>query len=197
MTTEPPWTLFVLDETIDTEVSVALGETSIAHPSNKYQYINRSLTVAHDRDASETWNLWVATNSYEDMPKATGERQSQPEATKPPVEGSFTSPWLGKTVEECAKWLQDAPYDVAGQREYFAAMDRFSKEDDTVLACRVWKDGGVVKVAYYPLPTKYIAMYKIVFDDATSGRADIALIGTCGLIADRDSMRQDRRIKVR
>jgi hypothetical protein len=87
--------------------------------------------------------LWVATDSYEDLPKAPGERQPPPEATKPPIESWFKSPWIGKTVEDCARWLQNMPKDSAVQREYFTAMDQFSKEDDTVLTCRIRNNNGV------------------------------------------------------
>ncbi|KAF2128259.1 hypothetical protein P153DRAFT_431952 [Dothidotthia symphoricarpi CBS 119687] len=140
MTSEPPWALFVLDENIDTE------------------YLNRSLQLAHEWD-NASWDLWVATDSYEDMPKVPGERGPLPEATKPPLEDSFKSPWIGKTVEDCAKWLQNAPNNSAVLRDYFTAMDRYSKQDDTVLTCRVWVENDEVKVDYYPLPTAHIQMY--------------------------------------
>ncbi|PVI00754.1 hypothetical protein DM02DRAFT_614113 [Periconia macrospinosa] len=148
MTTEPPFALFVLDESIDTE------------------YLNRSLTLAHDWDENARWDLWVATDSYEDLPKATGERQPPPEATKPPLPDSFKSPWNGKTVEDCAKWLQNMPNDSVVQREYFTVMNQFSKEDDTILTCRIRHDNGQVKVDYYPLPTAEISMYMITNRDS-------------------------------
>jgi hypothetical protein len=100
-----------------------------------------------------------------------GERQGPPEATKPPLEGSFHSPWIGRTVEDCAKWLQNMPNDRGVQREYFTAMNQFSGEDDTVLTCRVRKNNGEVGVDYYPLSTAEISMYMITnrgskFDEA-------------------------------
>ncbi|KAF2443356.1 hypothetical protein P171DRAFT_414795 [Karstenula rhodostoma CBS 690.94] len=153
MTSQPPFALFVLDENIDIE------------------YLNRSLKLAHDWDANATWDLWVATNSYEDMPAAPGERQPPPEATKPPLENSFKSPWIGKTVEDCAVWLQNAPDNSGVEREYFTAMNRFSREDDTVLTCRVRSGSSRVEVGYYPLATADISMYMITnrgsrFDEA-------------------------------
>jgi hypothetical protein len=105
------------------------------------------------------------------MPKALGARQPPPEATVPPLNDSFRSAWIGKTVEECAKWLQNMPEDSSVQREYFTAMDRFSRADDTVLTCRIWIENCEIKVDYYPLPTAHISMYMITnrgskFDDA-------------------------------
>jgi hypothetical protein len=81
--------------------------------------------------------------------------------TVPPIPKTYMSPWYGKTVEECAKWLQAAPNDVAPEKTHFAAMNNFSKEDDTVLLCRVKPThGGLLKtVDYFPVTTKHIAMY--------------------------------------
>lgn len=143
----------------------------VIQATENWQYLNRSLKLAHDWDANATWDLWVATAAYEDMPKAPGERQPPPEATKPLLDDSFKSPWVGKTVEDCAKWLQNAPNDSGVQREYFTAMNQFSKEDDTVLTCRIRNENGGVKVDFYPLPTANISMYMLTnrdtkFDEA-------------------------------
>ncbi|OAG01789.1 uncharacterized protein CC84DRAFT_218565 [Paraphaeosphaeria sporulosa] len=112
MTTEPPFTLFVLDENIDTK------------------YLDRSLKLTHDWDTNARWDLWVATDSHEDMPKAPGERQPLPQATKPPLKGLFRSPWIGNIVEECAKWLQNAPDESAVQKEYFIRTDTSTLPDE-------------------------------------------------------------------
>jgi hypothetical protein len=66
---------------------------------------------------------------------------------------------LLKTVQDCAKWLQAAPNDVASDKRHFAAMNEHSKEDNTVLLCRIKKDDGAFKVDYFPLPTAHVAMY--------------------------------------
>jgi hypothetical protein len=79
--------------------------------------------------------------------------------TEPPISDSYKSPWYGKSVEDCAKWLQAAPDDVASDKRHFAAMNKYSKEDDTVLLCRIRNDDGALKVDYFPLTTAWIAMY--------------------------------------
>jgi hypothetical protein len=79
--------------------------------------------------------------------------------TEPPIPESYESPWLGKTVEECARWLQAAPDDIASNKKHFAAMNEFSKEDDTVLLCRINTDNGGFKVDYFPITTEHVAMY--------------------------------------
>jgi hypothetical protein len=51
-------------------------------------------------------------------------------------------------------------------KEYFTAVNEFSKEDDTVLTCRVRMENGNLKVDYYPMPTKYISMYMLTNRDS-------------------------------
>lgn len=58
------------------------------------------------------------------------------------------------------------PNDSGVQREYFTAMNQFSKEDDTVLTCRIRNDDGKVKVDYYPLSTAEVSMYMITNRDS-------------------------------
>jgi hypothetical protein len=86
------------------------------------------------------------------MPKAPCKGQPPPEATKPPLEDSFKSPWVDKTVEGCARWLQNMPDDSGVQKENFTGMNQLYQEDDTVLICRIRnKKNGEVKVDYYTL----------------------------------------------
>ena len=107
------------------------------------------------------------------MPKRSN-GEPPPEATKPPLSESFKSPWVGRTVEECAQWLQDAPKDSAVLKDYFTAVNEFSKQDDTVLTCRVRFENGKLKVDYYPMPTEQISMLMLTnrgsyFDERGSG----------------------------
>lgn len=55
------------------------------------------------------------------------------------------------------RWLQDAGDQVAVNKEYFAVMDQFSKEDDTILMGRVVGTGdrSDVKLQYYPVETEF------------------------------------------
>lgn len=92
------------------------------------------------------------------MPRQTGYRQPPPEATRPPITDSFRSPWIGKTVEECAKWLQAAAENSVVVRDYFTAINEFSKEDNTVSTCRVRIEDAGLKVDCYPISTEEIAI---------------------------------------
>ena len=60
----------------------------------------------------------------------------------------------GMLLEDCAKWLQKAPESIAVNREYPAALDIHSKEDDMVLLCRTLNTGaGDTKLQYFPVLT--------------------------------------------
>lgn len=128
------------------------------------QNINNGLRRAWEGNYRGGWQLWLATDSYDDIPKARNDNEL-PTGTEPPISDTFTSPWVGKSLEDCAKWLQQAPADSAVHRDYFTAMNEFSKKDDTVLVCRVKsKDGDKIELEYFPQPTD-----KIVMEMATNG----------------------------
>lgn len=98
------------------------------------------------------------TGSCEYMPRHPPNRR-QPDGsvlspaygTEPPIPKPCKCPWYGKTVEDRAKWLQAAPDDVASDKRQFAAMNEFSKEDDTVLLCRRIPIDGDPKWIIFPL----------------------------------------------
>jgi hypothetical protein len=90
------------------------------------------------------------------------------EGTSPPLPPDWTSPWVGKSVGECARWLQRMPtyegpqyyHHTSVDRDYFCAMDEFSMEDDTVLVCRVKKKKDAkLRVDYVPMATREVQMY--------------------------------------
>ena len=105
------------------------------------------------------WELWVATDNYDDAPQNRDDNEL-PEGSQAPISPNFTSPFAGKTLEDCAKWLQQAPSEVAVNKKYFNAMDEHSQEDDTVLVCRIVdiSPSGDVKLEYFPQPTDVIMM---------------------------------------
>jgi hypothetical protein len=104
------------------------------------------------------WNLWLATDNYDDAPKIE-ENNTGPQGSIAPIAESFKSPWIGSTIEDCAKWLREAPPGIAVDRNYFTAIDIHSKEEDTVLVChRLECPGSLVDVDYFPQSTDMIAM---------------------------------------
>ncbi|KAI4679521.1 hypothetical protein J4E81_010327 [Alternaria sp. BMP 2799] len=142
---DPPYALFVLDKSITNE------------------YLDSVLERAHHGDGGEDWNFWVATGSYDDLPACPEVHKPSPTGgTEPPVASSFVSPWLGKTPEDCAKWLQAMPrtedtdekkfrVDTPVSDLYFVFLNEFSKDEDLVFVARVVEeDGKEMRVEYFP-----------------------------------------------
>lgn len=113
-----------------------------------------------------SWDFWVANENYGDMPKKRNDKET-PEGSVAPIPVSFVSPWIGKTLRECARWLQKAPKDVAVNRRYFTALIEDSKGEDTVLVCRIAQSpkSGDVEVEYFPQPTDLVALHMVTNDD--------------------------------
>ncbi|KAF2873265.1 hypothetical protein BDV95DRAFT_605828 [Massariosphaeria phaeospora] len=84
MATDPPFAMFVLDKDITNE------------------YINESLKRAFVGDFESNWWIWVATDCYRDIPPPGEVHKTHLPATKPPLPAGYSSPWVGKTVEDCA-----------------------------------------------------------------------------------------------
>lgn len=75
----------------------------------------------------------------------------------------FKPPFIGKTVEHCAKWLLNAPDDIALNREYFLAINEFSRSEDTLLICRILdRKDGELEIEYYPEEIGYTGLLMAV-----------------------------------
>lgn len=86
-----------------------------------------------------------------------------PPATVPPLPCAFKSPWIGKSVEDCATWLAGmppgTPHGDRVNRDNFIVMDENTIEDDNILTC-CWKQGetGEIMVEYFPQPVVHTTM---------------------------------------
>ncbi|KAL9110582.1 MAG: hypothetical protein Q9227_004940 [Pyrenula ochraceoflavens] len=138
---QPPYALFVTTDGVDVA------------------YINKCLTRAWEGNFKAAWFLYVA-ESYDGAPRKRTDNEIS-EGTKAPM-SDFQSPFLDCSLEECAKWLQSAPDEISLQREYFTALDQFSKEDDTILLCRYvethTEGQSTRKLQYFPVPTSDAVM---------------------------------------
>ncbi|KAI4606669.1 hypothetical protein J4E80_009981 [Alternaria sp. BMP 0032] len=145
---DPPYALFVLDKSITNE------------------YLNSVLERAYHGDGDSGWDFWVATDSYDDLPACPEvHKPPPPGGTEAPVPSSFVSPWLGKTPEDCAKWLQAMPrtedtdekkyvVDTPVNDAYFVFLNEFSKDEDIVFVAHiVEEDGEEMRVEYFPQST--------------------------------------------
>ncbi len=158
---QPPYALFVIATDIDVNVSsvptcllLRSRLTRILLP----QYANDCLTRAWKGNYEAAWELYLATDDYNDAPKKRDDNELS-EGTRAPVAADFAFPFVGKTLEECAQWLQRTPEDVELNRQYFAALTQHSREDDTVLLCRIvnpddsGNNNNIIALQYFPVPT--------------------------------------------
>lgn len=75
----------------------------------------------------------VSSPKFDDAPKdgpGFGFGTHYPISSIPPF------PFVGKTVEDCAKSLKDAPEEVTVDRRHFIVADEQSTEDGTVTLCK-------------------------------------------------------------
>jgi hypothetical protein len=92
------------------------------------------------------------------MPVSFQRDKPDEEGTEPPLPGNWSSPWISKSAEDRAKWLQEMPtfegseyyLPTSVRRDYFVALNKSSKEDDTMLVCRVKNVNGELRVDYLP-----------------------------------------------
>lgn len=126
--------------------------TALEIKADEEQYVNESLKRAYEGSYQAGWSLWVANDSYANIPM-----EHNNSGTEPPLDSTYNSPWLGKSVEDCAKWLQDTPQETALNKNHFTVLNEYSKADDTVLVCRISIDPEF-KVDYFPQPTDDISL---------------------------------------
>lgn len=120
----------------------------------EYQATNKKLEQLYSQDL---WPgaFYLVTNDYSSAPQKC-EDNCLSEGTIPPLR-TFTSPFRGKTVEDGAKWLENAPSTISIDRHYFAVLDDNSEANDSVTICRKHNhdyDGGpkAGEVQFFPWP---------------------------------------------
>jgi hypothetical protein len=115
-------------------------------------------------------NIWVATDSYDDILPPPEVHKAPPKATEPPLLEAYSSPWIGKTIEDCAKWLEkksramstderNCLVNTGVSAENFLVMNNSVREEDSVLVCRIMMgDSGEARVEHFPQPTGDVHM---------------------------------------
>lgn len=81
---------------------------------------------------------WLA-DKYSDLPEDEGD-----EGTDVPIGANWRSPLIGKTIEQAADFVKNAPTDKGLDREFFAVLDsKQFQEKHWVTVCRIGRDGSV------------------------------------------------------
>ncbi|ETS78844.1 hypothetical protein PFICI_08697 [Pestalotiopsis fici W106-1] len=127
-----PYPLFVLSKDNDSQyLKTLLSELASAPGSGGCN--NFTLVTA-------TNNATIPVKRYVPIREGSDEmRESIISGTTPDVVPEpFTSPFTGKDLHECAKWIRDLPHDlnIAWQKEFFCAVDKHCRDENTLLLVR-------------------------------------------------------------
>jgi hypothetical protein len=78
--------------------------------------------------------LWLASDKYSVAPQKEDGKVNL--GTESRITAEWTSPWIGYSIEDVAKWLQEKPDSVDLDGNHFAVL---SKEavDKTVVLCKI------------------------------------------------------------
>ncbi|KAL9617682.1 MAG: hypothetical protein Q9160_007515 [Pyrenula sp. 1 TL-2023] len=142
---DPPYALFVVAEDIDVH------------------FINDTLVRGWKSLDQASWLLWLATDTYDHAPMRLSNDHIV-EGTKAPI-STFTSPWVGKSLEECGQWLKGAGDRAAFCQKFFAAIDEYSKADGTIQLCRIVpapNHPDSITVKCYPIDRELAAQHFFV-----------------------------------
>lgn len=97
------------------------------------------LQRAHDDPSVNNWWWYLATLNYATAPRrrpdGTGES-----GTKTPIDPSFSSPWVGKGLEDIAQWLNGKPETVVVDDRYFGVLDKEAEKSGKIAICRLNDD---------------------------------------------------------
>lgn len=123
------------------------------------------------------WDLYLATDAYNDAPQKRTDNRINDGTTPPVMSFPIPSPFAGRTIEAAAEWLKAAPGDVDLDRRFFAVLDEHSEANDTITIVRIG-DGGVEGreggVQYFPVKATEAAIYlnsmsSTTFDERLQG----------------------------
>lgn len=97
--------------------------------------MNLKLQEAYDGSTTDRWYFWLATKNYDDAPQKNPDHGS--DGTEAPIDESFTSPFVGQSVDAAAEFLRNAPDTVDVERHFFAVLDDRTEKDGSVVMCRI------------------------------------------------------------
>ncbi|KAI8965111.1 hypothetical protein F5Y11DRAFT_313888 [Daldinia sp. FL1419] len=147
----PPYALFVLSENIDNDyLNDVLRRTTEANDGRSV-FIVVSIPDTSSPYSCGPPRCYVGVGDEQRI-LTTGGTTAVPD--------SYISPFLGKTLEDCAAYLSGTPEDITWETEYFCALDEHSKEDDTMMMIRILPNG---RLHAFPRETKMAVLSMMTF----------------------------------
>ena len=105
------------------------------------QVLNEILTEAYQGRRLYQWYFYLVDDTdYNSAPRRGAKGEIQ-EGTKAPIPSSFTSPFVHKSLEVVAGWLENKPEYVELDSRFFAILDQKVDEHKVVL-CRIGNQEG-------------------------------------------------------
>ncbi|KAK2597375.1 hypothetical protein QQS21_005999 [Conoideocrella luteorostrata] len=130
-----PYALFVTSDKIRVEhVNDVLHRTSEGNDGMFF------LNIVHIPNSSSPYDCAPDRRTITEDGQ---ERELPAEGTHPPVADSFASPFVGKTLEECARYLGATPANKDWNRQYFCVLGEDDREQDEVMLVRSFDQGAV------------------------------------------------------
>ncbi|KAL8906214.1 MAG: hypothetical protein Q9171_006357 [Xanthocarpia ochracea] len=82
------------------------------------------------------WWYLVATLDYHAAPQRKLDGTGQ-DGTPAPIDPSSSSPFVGKSLEDVARWLRGKPQSVDVDDRYFGVLDKQAEKSGKVAICRI------------------------------------------------------------
>jgi len=83
----------------------------------------------------DAWFYYLATDDYASAPHKKPEGGGQ-DGTAAPVDKSFKSPFVGRSVTDVAAWLKRKPEGIDLESRFFAVLDKKAR-DGSVVLCKI------------------------------------------------------------
>ncbi|KAL8658291.1 MAG: hypothetical protein Q9226_001107 [Calogaya cf. arnoldii] len=99
------------------------------------EIIDWFLQEAHDDPSVGTWWWYLATLDYNAAPQRRPDRGQI--GTPTPIDPSFSSPFVGKSLEGVARWLRRKPQSVDVDGRYFGVLDKEAEKSGKIAICRL------------------------------------------------------------
>jgi len=93
------------------------------------------LQKAHDGSTVDHWFWYLATADYSAAPQRKPDGTGQ-QATKAPIDPSFSSPFVGQGLADVAHWLANKPKSVNLDDRFFGVLDK-QAENGKIALCRL------------------------------------------------------------
>ncbi|CAI6302108.1 unnamed protein product [Periconia digitata] len=101
--------------------------------------LNEILQKAFDGSTVNSYMFWLASDTFPTAPRRIQKDGTTffENATKPPIPKDWTSPFIGKTVEDVASFLKTVPRDLCVDWHHFAVLGEEYKEKGLVALYRI------------------------------------------------------------